>query len=817
MTVQSNNPVVNYTGNGVTTSFNAPSNCISPPLVALNGVTLTLNSDYTLVSAGGLFTTVLMTVAPANLAVLSVKLNEPFTQLTHWVEGDPFPATSHEAAADHVVLLAQQLQGQLAQAPTLPVGTQSSAPLGPPPSGTVLGWLNGAWTWMAAATSGLQALLASAASGQGDALLAVQASLPGAAKRTQHQKNAETVSILDFGADPTGVANSAAALLSAFAALATVGGGRLFIPAGSYLIDRSSYSNADNITCGNITIYGDGPATKIVGQTGYPNDGGGWAPNIFHATGRSGITIRDMSVSGYVALCDLVNCDNILVENITGNGKLANAAGYLWQQFMFFDGCNSIRVSKCRTLNYVSHVQFAFSAGSGRCKNVIVSGCHFENNIAQASMIAPFPCGVYVWNADEVVITGNTFKNLYSNVANGDQNTGMGYGVYEGDGACSSLVVSGNTIIAEGNGTANMTGIWTTFALKQSITGNTIVGTHATNGIKGIRANGATAASSITVTGNTLHNVAKSQNGIAGFVGIAGSSLTMTGNIINGALNGMLVQGSCNSSSFNVSNNNISNCGARGMYVPSCWFPLISGNIISLTQQESIALEYGTICASVIGNTLIDGNLSNGTDVTAAAVSMTDAGTWGIRFINNTVMNTVTGGGKFLYVFGAIFGVTARMFKEIFSGTNLMGFGTQANHYLRALNNSPLNLFDVEFGEFISPVTIAAAGTPGWYCTDVSFQALTANASNASTTITVADTSHIHAGDQVVLTKTNNPFPITQTLNPATDWFATTVLSVTDGTHFVLSAAIPVGAGTFPTGTAYCKTNQFKAAPVIAS
>ena len=166
MTVQSNNPVVNYTGNGVTTSFNAPANCISPPLVALNGVTLTLNSDYTLVSAGGLFTTVLMNVAPANLAVLSVKLNEPFTQLTHWVEGDPFPAASHENAADHAVLLAQQLQGQLAQAPTLPVGTQSSAPLGPPPSGTVLGWLNGAWTWVAAATSGLQALLAS---GQGAA------------------------------------------------------------------------------------------------------------------------------------------------------------------------------------------------------------------------------------------------------------------------------------------------------------------------------------------------------------------------------------------------------------------------------------------------------------------------------------------------------------------------------------------------------------------------------------------------------------------------------------------------------------------------
>ena len=218
MTVQSNNPVVNYTGNGVTTSFNAPSNCISPPLVALNGVTLTLNSDYTLVSAGGLFTTVVMTVAPANLAVLSVKLNEPFTQLTHWVEGDPFPAASHEAAADHVVLLAQQLQGQLAQAPTLPVGTQSSAPLGPPPSGTVLGWLNGAWTWVAAPTSGLQALLASTASGQGAALVEYLAPFTGAVGRTVQSKGADVIHVKDFGAVGNFVTDDTAAIAAAIAA-----------------------------------------------------------------------------------------------------------------------------------------------------------------------------------------------------------------------------------------------------------------------------------------------------------------------------------------------------------------------------------------------------------------------------------------------------------------------------------------------------------------------------------------------------------------------------------------------------------------------
>jgi len=194
MTVQSNNPVVNYTGNGVTTSFNAPSNCISAPLVILTDNTipaspvvrtLVLNSDYTLTSVGGLFVTVSLFVAPKNaVQVLSILLNEPFTQLTHWVEGDPFPAASHEAAADHAVLLAQQLQGQIQNlaSPGLTIA-QILAPL------------------------------ASPAAGQGDALLAVKAPYPNAASRLQHNKNADVVSLTDWpGIDLTGVTDSTTAI-----------------------------------------------------------------------------------------------------------------------------------------------------------------------------------------------------------------------------------------------------------------------------------------------------------------------------------------------------------------------------------------------------------------------------------------------------------------------------------------------------------------------------------------------------------------------------------------------------------------------------
>ncbi len=57
--------------------------------------------------------------------------------------------------------------------------------------------------------------LAGVSSGQGDNLVGVQSSLSGGAVRTQHQKNADYVSVEDFGADPTGVLDSTAAINTA--------------------------------------------------------------------------------------------------------------------------------------------------------------------------------------------------------------------------------------------------------------------------------------------------------------------------------------------------------------------------------------------------------------------------------------------------------------------------------------------------------------------------------------------------------------------------------------------------------------------------
>ncbi len=72
----------------------------------------------------------------------------------------------------------------------------------------------------------------------GDAMMAVQQSLAGAAPRTQHDKNQETVSVLDFVAkdDVAATISGTMDATAAFTAAATVSPGGVYVPAGTYLI-----------------------------------------------------------------------------------------------------------------------------------------------------------------------------------------------------------------------------------------------------------------------------------------------------------------------------------------------------------------------------------------------------------------------------------------------------------------------------------------------------------------------------------------------------------------------------------------------------
>lgn len=63
--------------------------------------------------------------------------------------------------------------------------------------------------------------------------------------------------ILDFGADPTGVSGSSAAIQAAINSVNTQGGGAVYIPSGTYLID------ANNELVSSLTVFGDGASSIL--------------------------------------------------------------------------------------------------------------------------------------------------------------------------------------------------------------------------------------------------------------------------------------------------------------------------------------------------------------------------------------------------------------------------------------------------------------------------------------------------------------------------------------------------------------------------
>ena len=107
----------------------------------------------------------------------------------------------------------------------------------------------------------------------------------GAVNRPINKKLSESVSVLDFGADPTGTNDSTTAIQNAINSLGALGGS-LYFPTGTYLVsDVTSSGNCLTVTC-PIHIYGDGafytsikPASGVAGTVNTIQ----FSPNISYA------------------------------------------------------------------------------------------------------------------------------------------------------------------------------------------------------------------------------------------------------------------------------------------------------------------------------------------------------------------------------------------------------------------------------------------------------------------------------------------------------------------------------------------------------
>jgi hypothetical protein len=226
------------------------------------------------------------------------------------------------------------------------------------------------------------------------------------------------VNVLDYGADPTGVADSTAAIQAAVNA-----GDAVYVPAGTYITDVVNLS-------ANTEIFGDGAATIIKQKSTFANDSRG---SLYANSGSAGatidnITIRDLRIEGtnivaptfseFKHLISLHGVRNVIVENV-------QIIGFQGDGIVFGSGIvagderhnYNVKVINCLFdgINYQNRNGISVIDGDSG----IISGCTFQNcsrsNMPGAIDFEPDSYAFHI--VKNWVVENNTFRAVGGNFA----------------------------------------------------------------------------------------------------------------------------------------------------------------------------------------------------------------------------------------------------------------------------------------------------------------------------------------------------------------------------------------------------------------
>lgn len=370
MTVSSTTQKVTYTANGSTAAFTIPFYFLDnthirvTQVVAATGAVVDPVTAVTItgagVSGGG---TATFTTTPASGDTIIIRREVPLTQTTHYVDGDPFPAASHENALDLNVMGLQQVEEQLDRVPILPVqisGVDLTLPT--PSANAVLGW-DSTGTKLAnfidstltpeyvRSFNGRNGIVIPESGDYTADLIGFTQTGTGAAAQTVDSKLQQFVSAKDFGAKGDGITDDTAAIQACCDATS-----RKRLTSGTYLITEPIVLTGDG-----LWLDGDGAnSTIIMADPSFVGSEMIIVGNKASSTNTlsvrlSGITLDCNSVDGLTGLAifgcrDGSTFDKIYVKNsknapgvrtnISGDGT--GVAAGLMNEGMIFLNCHVV-------------------------------------------------------------------------------------------------------------------------------------------------------------------------------------------------------------------------------------------------------------------------------------------------------------------------------------------------------------------------------------------------------------------------------------------------------------------------------------------
>lgn len=405
----------------------------------------------------------------------------------------------------------------------------------------------------------------------------------GGVARTQAAKNFDTVSIVDYGGDPTGVATSDSALTNAFAALATSPSGRIYFPRGTY-----SFASAKSLTLASttasLTLEGDGSEASILT---WPNTFGGITINYdgpltsAHVRDLSFVTAQAGGGSG-LKLSQSGTCmgffDQSSIERVTfrGSDNAGVGGANYWTVGYLVNGVSGVNVEKVNVFG-----PGLGTSGIGGEYQGTGSGCYSLVDNVHASNFQSLQNGI------EIVTYVQGFTMSQSNIENGTNGLvlvsgGVGFAqvaVSDSQFAqaggnqiliqapVAALQLSNNLIYVA----ANFAGVNATANLADfMITGNDFSGNSLT-GSYGIALTGSTVANTPgTITGNGFKTLAQ--------------ALSLGASVANVNVQGNSFQGNTATVSDGGTNNVVANN--------------IGFNPVGVTAAITVGASPATICAS---------------------------------------------------------------------------------------------------------------------------------------------------------------------------------------------------------------------------
>lgn len=351
----------------------------------------------------------------------------------------------------------------------------------------------------------------------GSSLVGFLQSGVGAVPRTAQEKMRERVSVLDFGADPSGSSDSSTAFLNA----ATVGK-IVYAPAGTYKCQVL------NLPSGTV-IEGDGTSATII--------------KPLTDDSRCALGCDSGSSSAFI--------DNITLRDFKLLGNVAGAGFSEQKHLASFNGARNLLIEN---IHFVGFRGDGLYIGSGNLggqerhnKNVVVRGCYFDGVNSDNRN------GISVIDVDGIEIDGNTFENcsrsdmpgaidfepdaydyhVIRNVrvtnnkiknCNGNVAAIQIYMPAAVTAPADCFVISGNTIDGMPNGYAVLIG--TNRGATYTAEGGVIANNKATNCFGTVNITG---ASNINVSDNVFSNF---KNG--GYVGYTSANSTVFNIKVNG-------------------------------------------------------------------------------------------------------------------------------------------------------------------------------------------------------------------------------------------------------------------------------------------